>query len=438
MSGSAVVTEGQVVRTRVRAIAAGGAGVADLPDGRVVFVDRTAPGDEVEIRIARLHARWGEGELLSLQRPGGERVEPSCPLYDRCGGCALQHLEYGEQLRWKGRIVGDALKRVGGLEVGAPEVVGSPVVWKYRNRVTFTVRRLGGGRTVAGFHALHRPGRVVDVGSECLLPEPPVSDAWAALRDSWRRGEGPLPSGRELRVTIRAVEDGVVILVRGGAEGWRGEELMAHVAGVVGVWHQPRSERRARLVGGAATFEAWGADRVLLGGEAFLQVNRACAPLLLAHVLRMAGVPTSRPRGGQAVDAYCGVGVYGRALATRGWTVTGIESDPDACTAARHEAPEGFSVVEGLVEERLPSLLPAELVIVNPPRTGLQEWVPGILQHHRPGRVIYVSCDPATLARDAARMSPGYRLVAVRAFDLFPQTAHVETVAVFETKARGS
>jgi len=438
MSAAPVVQEGQVVRTRVRAIAAGGAGVADLPDGRVVFVHRTAPGDEVEIRIGRLHARWGEGELVSIVRPGDARVEASCPMYDRCGGCVLQHLEYGEQLRWKSRIVGDALTRVGGLDVEQPEVVGSPLRWGYRNRVTFTVRRLGGGRTVAGFHALRRPGHVVDVGGECLLPEAPIAEAWTALRDAWRRGTRPLPSGRELRVTIRALEDGVVILVRGGAEGWCGKELMAQVPGVLGVWHQPRSERRASLVGGTATFEAWGTERVPLGGEAFLQVNRACARLLLDHVLQAAGAPSPRPLGGLAVDAYCGVGVYGRALAASGWTVTGIESDPDASAAACHEAPEGFSVVEGLVEERLPDVLPADLVIVNPPRAGLQEWIPGMLLHHRPGRVVYVSCDPATLARDAARMSPGYRLVAVRAFDLFPQTAHVETVAVFETKALAS
>lgn len=438
MSASPVVEEGQVVRTRVRAIAAGGAGVADLPDGRVVFVDRTAPGDEAEIRVARLHSRWGEGELVSVERPGGARVEPSCPLFDRCGGCALQHLRYDEQLRWKGRIVGDALTRVGGLDVEAPEVVGSPELWRYRNRVTFTVRRLGGGRTVAGFHALRRPGHVVDVGGECLLPEDPIAEAWTSLRGALRRGTPPLPSGRELRVTIRALEDGVVILVRGGTEGWRGEELMTQVPTVVGVWHQPRSKRRASLVGGTATFEAWGAERVPLGGEAFLQVNRAGARLLTDHVLRVAGAPSSGPLGGLAVDAYCGVGVYGRALATNGWTVTGIESDPDACAAARHQAPAGFAVVDGLVEERLPGALPVELVIVNPPRTGLQEWIPGMLLHHRPARVIYVSCDPATLARDAARMSPGYRLAAVRAFDLFPQTAHVETVAVFETKAWGS
>ncbi len=434
MSAPAVIEEGQVVVTRVRAIAAGGAGVAELPDGRVAFIHRTAPGDQVEIRVSRVHARWAEAELVAVLHPGPGRVEPTCPLYERCGGCALQHLEYAEQLRWKGRIVADALTRLGGLQVEPPDVAPSPETLRYRNRVTFTVRRLGGGRILAGFHMLHRRGNVLDVRAECRLPEPPIADAWTALRDAWREGARPLPIGRELRVTIRALEDGVVVLVRGGAEGWRGDELMARVPRVVGVWHQPRGGARPALVGGTPTFEAWGADRIPVGGEAFLQVNRDGARLVLDHVLRLAGAPAQGPAAGLAVDAYCGVGVYGRALADRGWTVTGIESDPESCAAARHEAPTGFSVLEGLVEEHLPRTLPAELVVVNPPRSGLQEWVPGMLLHHRPRRVVYVSCDPATLARDAKRMSLGYRLVGLRAFDLFPQTAHVETVATFETR----
>ena len=111
--------------------------------------------------------------------------------------------------------------------------------------------------------------------------------------------------------------------------------------------------------------------------------------------------------------------------------MTGIESDPHACEGARREAPAGFTVVEGTVEERLPSTLPADLVIVNPPRTGLQEWIPGMLVHHRPRKVVYVSCDPATLARDAKALHQGYDLQSLQSFDLFPHTSHVETVAVF-------
>lgn len=429
---TAALAEGQVVRARVRGIAAGGAGVADLPDGRVVFTPRTAPGDVVDLRIERLHARWAQGTLVAVVEPGEGRVDPPCPRYDACGGCALQHLAYDEQLRWKGRVVADALTRVGKILVDPPHVAPSPERTHYRNRATFTVRRLGGGRIVGGFHALGRPGRVVDVGTECLLPEPAVLEAWGALREAWRSGARPLPAARELRVTVRALDEGVVLLVRGGPGGWDGAELLSRIPGAVGVWHQPGGTAGAHLVAGRATLEAWGTDQVPIGGEAFLQVNRKAAEPLVAHVLALATAALRSGDGGRAVDAYCGIGVYGRQLARDGWTAVGIEADAEACAAARHDAPEGFTVLQGRVEEHLGSLLPAGLVIVNPPRAGLQDRIPGVLLHHRPPCVLYVSCDPATLARDAGRLGDAYRLASLRAFDLFPQTAHVETVALFE------
>jgi len=139
------------------------------------------------------------------------------------------------------------------------------------------------------------------------------------------------------------------------------------------------------------------------------------------------------PAPGQAVDAYCGIGVYGRALARQGWRVQGIELDADACAGARHGAPAGFTVREGRVEEHLSDALPADLVVLNPPRAGLDERIPPVLTRHRPGRIVYVSCDPATLARDVGRLRGAYSVTGLSSFDLFPQTSHVETVAVLST-----
>lgn len=417
------VAVGDRVRVRVRGVAAGGAGVVDLPDGRVGFVHRTAPGDLVEARVARLRPRWGEAELLEVVEAGPGRVAPPCPHYGTCGGCTLQHLSYDEQLAWKRRIVADALARIGGVDAPLPEVVASPERTRYRNRVTFTVLHLGGGRMVAGFHALRNPARVVDVGSDCLLPEPAVTTAWEALRIACD-GSHVLPEGRELRVTLRALEAGVAILVKGGADGWDPDLLLSRVPGLVSVWHQPAGGHAPRRVAGEAVREVWGEESVPMSGHAFLQVNRGAAEALAAHVLARAGDPA------RAVDAYCGIGVYGRALARRGWRVVGIEADPDACEGARHEAPSGFEVREGRVEEALPDALPADLVILNPPRAGLDERVPTALARQRPARLVYVSCDPATLARDVARLRGAFTLAELRSFDLFPQTSHVETVAV--------
>lgn len=421
---------GDEVEVRIRAVASGGAGVGELPDGRVAFVHRTVPGDLVHARVTRLRPRWGQATLRRVVEEGPGRVEAPCPHYGRCGGCTLQHMDYAHQLTWKGNFVHEALARIGGFDAPVPEVTPSPRVTGYRNRVTFTVRTLAAGRVVAGFHGLDDPDHIVDVGTACLLPEPAILEAWGALRAAWRGGDRPLPAGKELRITFRSLADGgVTVLVRGGAPGWDPAGLLARVPGIVGVWHHAGGSDAPVKVWGSDVVERWGDEQIPVGGHAFLQVNRMAAEALFAHVLDQ--LPGA---GGRAVDAYAGVGVYGRALARRGWTVTAIEVDPDACRGARHQAPGGFSVVEGRVEDHLAAHLPADAVILNPPRTGLQESVPGILCHHSPRTVVYVSCDPATLARDTGRLASGYALASLRSFDLFPQTSHVETVAVFTVR----
>ncbi|MCG6990177.1 MAG: TRAM domain-containing protein [Gemmatimonadetes bacterium] len=428
MSVADAVAAGQRVVVHVRSLASNGAGVAELPDGRVVFVHRTAPGDDVEVAVERIHRRWAAGTLVGVETSSSQRETPPCPLYDSCGGCTLQHVGYATQLTWKGRFVADALARIGGVDVSVPEVQRSPLVWGYRNRVTFILRRLRGGRVVAGFHALERPDRVVEVRDECLLAERPILQAWSGLREAWGRAAERLPAPGDLRITLRSVDGGVVVLVRGGAPGWEPGDLLERIPGCRALWHQPQGGP-ALLVAGTPAEEVVGAERVPLGGRAFVQVNREAADELGRHVLdrALAGAAGTL----RAVDAFCGVGVHGRALARAGWRVQGIESDAEACAAARHGAPAGFSVVEGRVEERLSACLPADLVIVNPPRTGLDERVPPMLAAVPAPRLIYVSCDPATLARDAARLADTYVLADVRCFDLFPQTAHVETVAIF-------
>lgn len=424
------VAEGRRVRVRVRALASSGAGVADLPDGRVVFVHRTAPGDEVNVLVERVRRRWATGRLVDMVVAGPAREEAPCPLYGSCGGCTLQHLSYAAQLAWKARFVSDALTRIGGVNVPPPEVWPSPLARGYRNRVTFTLRRLRNGRVVAGFHHLERAHRIVDVRDECLLPEEPVMVAWAALREAWGPGARRLPGAGELRITVRSIgtgHDGVVILVRGGAAGWSPGDLLARIPGCRALWHQPEGAPPV-LVADAPSEDAGGAEDTLLGSRAFVQVNRGAAAHLRSHVLALA--LAGAPGPGRAVDAYCGVGVYGRALAQAGWRVQGIEVDPDACAAARHGAPADFVTVEGRVEEQLASYLPADVVIVNPPRTGLDQRVPAFLAAEPVPRLIYVSCDPATLARDVARFSDTYALVGLHCFDLFPQTAQVESVAL--------
>jgi 23S rRNA (uracil1939-C5)-methyltransferase len=432
VSGRSPGAAGEEAVVEISGIAAGGAGVGRLPDGRAVFVHRTAPGDLARVAVVERKRRWARAALLAVLQPGPGRRAAPCPHYDRCGGCTIEHLEYPRQLGIKASIVADALRRIGGLDATEPAVTPSPAEFRYRNRVSFTLVRLGAGRVAAGFHELGRPGRIVDITEACLLPEPPVAAAWGELRSQWGRDAHRLPSGRRLRLTLRGAADGTVtLLVDGGYSPGRPAELCERVPALAAVWHRRVGAADWTLLAGrSALVEEWGDEEVAVSGVAFLQVNRAAAAALEAHVLDRARDVAAR--GGRIVDAYCGVGLHARRLAREGARVVGIELDPHAVAEARRAAPPGADFLQGRVEDLLPSALPADLVILNPPRRGLDAAVPAALAARPPGRVLYVSCDPATLARDLARLQPALRLRTVRCFDLFPQTTHVETVAELE------
>lgn len=423
------------IQVRIDSIAAGGEGVGRLPDGRVVFVHRTAPGDLAEVTLVEQQKRWTRGRLLRVLEPGADRRQPPCPFYAECGGCTLEHLTYEAQLRAKGRIVADALTRIGGVATEAPEVVASPAEHRYRNRVSFALRREAHGRVAAGFHALGDPERIVDLDGGCLLPEEPIARVWDRLRASWDIDARRLPSGERLRLTLRASAAGKVsLLVEGGFTPGRPAELLAEVEGLEAIWHRP-GEAAAELIAGAPGLpETWGDETLELSGTAFLQVNRGAAALLEAHVAELAGDVSGR----RVIDAYCGVGLHARRFARAGAEVIGIELDPEAVAEARRSGPVGAAFLEGPVEELLPGQLPAELVILNPPRAGVVAAVPDALMAQPPRRIIYVSCNPATLARDLRRLAPVFEVEHLRSFDLFPQTAHVETVVLLSSRVTGA
>lgn len=412
------------VTTTITGIAAGGAGVGRLPDGRVTFVHRTVPGDSVAVRVIEQKPRWTRARLVRILEPGPGRRSPRCPHYERCGGCTLEHLEYDHQLVAKARVAADALQRIGGLSLDPPAVEPSPKEFRYRNRVTFTLHR-GATGVVAGFHELDRPGQVLDVTGACLLPEEPIARAWDGLRSEWGPMASRLPSGQELRLTLRASAAGTVTLaVDGGYGPGRPAEIRGRVPALRAVWHRPAgADRYHRLAGGASLQEWWSEDAIELSGDVFTQVNREASEVLERHVLlrAMAGGPA------RVLDGYCGVGIYARRLERQGYEVVGIEAHPAAVAEARRAAP-GCLFLEGTVEDRLAEALPVDVAILNPPRAGLAAAVVAGLLRTPPLRVLYVSCDPATLARDLARLKDGFAPIGARCFDLFPQTAHVETV----------
>lgn len=421
--------QGEEVVVVVEGLGAGGVGVGRLPSGKVVFLRGTVPGDRVQVRILLDRKKWAVGEVLGWRERGGGWREPPCPLYWRCGGCALQHLEYRHQVAWKGRVVGDALRRIGGVRVEDPEVKPSPREFHYRSRFTVTLRRLPGGGVVAGFRERDRPGRVLDVGGECLLPRKELMEVWVALRAGWGEGASRLPAGRELRLTLRWGEGGAALVIRGGRGDGDPEGLLSLVPGLASLWREGKGEEPRHLAGGRAVALEYLGERVEVEGGAFVQVNLEAAAELYGAVLEVA---RKAQEGGarRVVDAYGGIGILGRKLAEEGWEVVGVEADPLAVRVAKARGGPTYRVVEGRVEEVLGGILPADLVVLNPPRGGVHPRVLEALAAEPPRRVIYVSCDPATLARDLRRLAGAFQLESVRSFDLFPQTAHVETLAV--------
>jgi 23S rRNA (uracil1939-C5)-methyltransferase len=410
-------------------IITGGDGIARHGDGRVVFVPRTAPGERVEVGYTEEHRQWLRGRLLRVVEASPFRREPPCPYYHECGGCQLQHLNYDAQLSIKPAIVADSLRRLGRFEIDTPEIVPSPHEFGYRNRITLVLQRHGDEITV-GYHAFDDPSRLVAV-DRCPLAEQSINDVWSALPGLLDRIGASVPRDAEWRLTFRASSEGRVGLAIEGAN--RPGDIDRSVLegliekGLVAVWMVNDEGWIIAHAGTETLGERWGSYEIPLAGTAFLQVNRDAAARLGTYVHEQCGVTA----GARVVDAYCGFGLRAFELAQSGTSVVGIDSDRHAIRAASEiGVASGLSVrfIANRVERVLMQELPADTVILNPPRGGVANEVVDALLRRPPGRIVYVSCDPATLARDLKGLATGFALDAVKAYDLFPQTAHVETV----------
>lgn len=403
---------------RIDSIAAGGDGVGRV-DGMVVFTPRTAPGDVAEVALDP-RGRFARGQLIDIVEASRERTDPPCVHYtrDRCGGCQLQHLAYDAQLTAKSVIVHDAMVRIGARDVGPVAVHPSPAVWAYRSKLTLALRWRG-DRWVAGLHPYDDPDAVFDL-RECLITDPRVVEIWHAIVSA----PDLLPRAKRLRGAVRLTSDGAAFVLEGGTQ-WRGAaRLVERVPQLTSVWWQPNGGPRRLVVDRRQPSDAAGSGRPRTPDASFAQVNPGAARLLHERVVAtaMTHSPTT------VVDAYAGSGATAIPIAERGARVTAIELDAAAAHWLADHLPAGSRSIAARVEDVLAEWLPADVVILNPPRAGVDQRVTDLLR--RPGMtraVVYVSCNPATLARDVRRLD-NFRVVALTAFDLFPQTAHVETV----------
>ncbi|HUF28364.1 MAG TPA: TRAM domain-containing protein [Gemmatimonadaceae bacterium] len=415
------------LRLQIDSIAAGGDGVGRT-GGLVVFVPRTAPGDVVTIRVEQ-RGRFARGRLLAVERPSPHRVEPPCPHYTAqdCGGCQLQHLTYPAQLDAKRAIVRDALVRIARRQVELPDVRPSPVEWRYRRKLTLAIR-WSGGRWRAGLHPWHDPVGIFAL-EDCPITQEPVLEVWRLVMLQ----ASHFPRVPSLRGAVRLLDQGAAFVLE-GAGGWpNARRFFDAVPALAALWWQPDGHRRRLIARRPPAAHAAAVDSPSAAaasragreaGAAFAQVNAPVAAALREHVVARARAyaPNS------VVDAYAGTGDTAVALAEGGISVTAIEIDRDAASAAGARLSPPSRALTGPVERLIAGALPADVVILNPPRGGLDPRVPAAIAEASPPRaLLYVSCNPATLARDLGRL-PGFRIASLLGFDMFPQTAHVETV----------
>lgn len=406
----------KTIEIELTALAYGGDALGRLPDGRAVFVPFALPGERVRARIVEEKRGFARADLIQVLNPSPLRVEPRCPHFRQCGGCHYQHLPYAEQLKVKQDILRDQLARIGGIQdPPVRPIVPAPEPWNYRNHVQFHL-------TVEGKLGFQAAGSEVTVPvRECHLPEPALNECWPAL-------DFEPDSGLE-RVGLRLGADGAIMLTLESDDEPPALESEADLSIV-----HLRGEHAVVLAGEEfLTMRALGREFRVSAGS-FFQVNTPVAEAMVRHVLGL--LPASIAT---ALDVYCGVGLFSAFLAPRCERLIGVESAASACKdfAINLDEFDNVELYEGLAGDVLPWLdVSPQVVVLDPPRAGLERQALDALVRMAPQQIVYVSCDPATLARDAARLlSAGFRLVQATPFDLFPQTFHIESVAVFEPAA---
>ncbi len=433
----------------IESLANGGDGVAKAPDGRTVFVPHTAPGDRVEAQVVQDQKTFARARLIRVAQAGPRRQKAPCPVAGSCGGCDWQHLDYGAQVEAKAGFLREALRRIGGLaEPPVDGVIGAPLGgYAYRNKAQVPVALAPDGGLRMGYY---REGThdIAALPSEgCRILAPAADQALLFVREHLPalglRPYDPRKDEGELRhVMVRASTRGqamVVLVTRQPlppqaaalAAAWLGQAGIASVQNNL----QPKAgnavlgERTEPLAGPAAIDEELDGLRFRLSATSFFQVNPAQTAQLLGVLKSL------RPwaAGEKVLELYCGIGTLSLPLAKLGVDLHGVESHPAAVEdaranaaanglAARFEAADAGRALQAVQA-------PPQVLLVDPPRKGFDPAALSALKGVRIPEIVYVSCDPASLARDVKALGAlGYRLRRCQGLDLFPQTAHVESV----------
>lgn len=442
------VAKNQDLTLRIDALTGEGQGVAHV-EGYAVFVPGTLEGETVSAHIIKVTSSYAVAKVLEILEPSKHRVEPRCPIFGRCGGCALQHLDYPAQLAVKQKQVLDALERLGGqTDVPMRPILGMEEPWRYRNKGSFPFG-LAAGAAVFGFFA-ERSHRLIPL-FDCPIQDAAIIDIARRVANWANESEVSVyheetKHGILRHVMARALSTGetmAVIVTAIPLNRALAQSLVAALENVDSVWLNcnPRAtnvilgDRFTLLAGKPALTEVIGGYRFRVSPQSFLQINAAQTAVLYEQAVTLLA-----PQSGETIiDAYCGIGTLTLMLSRHASRVIGVEQVPEAIEdAKRNAADNGVTNVEFLcddVSDALPKLFsqgtPIGGILLDPPRKGCDAAVLDAILAAAPSRVMYVSCNPATLARDVKRLcANGYALAAVQPVDMFPQTGHVETCAL--------
>lgn len=431
---------GDRMTVTVETLAAGGEGIARYK-GITLFIPASAPGDVAEVEITKVARNFARARILRLETPSPDRVPVHCPLAEGCAGCQLQHLAYPAQLEAKRRFVLDGLERIGRIEgVEVLPTLGMADPWQYRNKGEF-VADVRDGRVRLGYHV---------EGGDGFLPVPdcpihhPLSMEILRATEEVATAEG-LPLAQLITRVSPSENNALAILV---CWDWHdrlpaaAEALRARVPALAGVlWSRVRGQSLVRrtlaelLDGRGVLLQRLGPWEYTVSAESFFQVNNAQGTRLIELVSEYAGGLQNKT----FADGYCGVGTFLIPLAAQAKRALGIEEHPlalhDAEINVARYALSDIHLYEGRIETIFPRLLrkgrSIDVAVLDPPRKGAGRMVLETMARLGVARAVLVSCDPSTLGRDAGDLAAlGYRLEVVQPVDLFPQTWHIETVAL--------
>ena len=450
MKAAVPVKKGDIIEVQISGLGSSGEGVGRY-NGFTVFVKNALPEEIVQAEIVLVKKNYAVGVLKQLIKAASERTEPICPVYKECGGCQLQHLSYAGQLKMKQQQVLDALTRIGHLDVEVLPVIGCSNPWNYRNKMQFPAAVNAEGKINIGCYAAATHS-VIDTGS-CLIQKEANNEVLNTVR-KWMQRFGisayDEKTGKGLvrhvmsRVGVHSGEV-MAVLITSAYDIPHKKELVEwlekYVPGLVSVV-QNINKKPTNVVMGSKTRVLYGRPTITdslgalsfnISAQSFFQVNSEQAEKLYNKALEYAALNGNET----VVDVYCGTGTISLYLAKHAAQVYGIEIVPPAIEDAKKNAADNnchnAEFILGDAAEKLPELLAQgiqpDVVIVDPPRAGCEQKVLQAIADVKPKRIVYVSCNPASLARDLAYLAErDYKALAAQPVDMFPMTSHVETV----------